>query len=392
MIELRGLTWDHPRGLAPLRATAAAYAEAHPDVHVAWDVRSLQAFGDQPLEDLARRFDLLVIDHPFAGAVARGRWLLPLDEHLEEDFLAEQAAQSVGLSHDSYRYKGHQWALAIDAAAQVSAFRPDLLEQRGLAVPRTWDEVLALARRSGPPSVALPATPVNIVNSFFSLCAIHGESPGRDGARLIGRETGRMALAILGALLRSAHPASLELDPPGTLELMSLSDEIAYCPLLFGYCNYGRPGYAPHLCRFTNIPVPQRGAQPIGGTLGGTGLAISSQCSTPAVACDYAQWVAGAECQRTLYVESGGQPGNVVAWKDAEANAATTNFFLDTLVTVESAYLRPRYDGFVAFQDKAGILLHTHVRTGGDDSELLDRLDALYRASRGEGGAESPTL
>src|SRR5260370_18996412 len=121
MAELRGITWDHPRGMAPMLATAAAYEQAHPGTRITWTARSLQAFGDQPLEELASRFDLLVIDHPFAGVAARAGCLLPLDEHLPAAFLEEQARQSVGPSHRSYQHAGHQWAVAIAAAAQVSA-------------------------------------------------------------------------------------------------------------------------------------------------------------------------------------------------------------------------------------------------------------------------------
>ena len=138
MITLRGITWDHPRGLAPMQATAAAWEREH-GVRVEWTARSLHAIGAQPIEELAAHYDLLVVDHPFAGVAARTGLVLALDQHLPPAFLKEQAAQSVGLSHPSYHYEGHQWALAIDAAAQVSSYRPELLERLGAAVPRTWD-------------------------------------------------------------------------------------------------------------------------------------------------------------------------------------------------------------------------------------------------------------
>jgi multiple sugar transport system substrate-binding protein len=171
MINLHGITWDHPRGLAPLRGTAAAW-EREQGVRVEWTARSLHAFGAQPIEELTAHYDLLVIDHPFAGVAARTGLLLPFDQHLPAEFLQEQAAQSVGLSHLSYQYEGHQWALAIDAAAQVSSYRPDLLERLDASVLRTWDEVLALAGRAHGPWLAMPLSPVNAICSFFTpLCA-----------------------------------------------------------------------------------------------------------------------------------------------------------------------------------------------------------------------------
>jgi len=109
MIELRGITWDHPRGLDPLVATAAAYARTHVDVRITWSARSLQAFGDQPIDQLVEDYDLLVIDHPFVGAGARHGYLIPLDAHLPAAFLEAQAAQSVGPSYRGCVRTQNQW-------------------------------------------------------------------------------------------------------------------------------------------------------------------------------------------------------------------------------------------------------------------------------------------
>jgi multiple sugar transport system substrate-binding protein len=143
-VELKGVSWDHPRGHDCMVATARAYAAVRPDVRVEWQTRSLQDFADFPVQKLAETYDLLVIDHPFVGFAAADGCLLPLDEHLGEAFLDDQAANSVGPSHRSYRYGGHQWALATDAAGHVAAYRPDLLDEIG-GLPRTWDDVLAVA-------------------------------------------------------------------------------------------------------------------------------------------------------------------------------------------------------------------------------------------------------
>ena len=164
MIELRGISWDHPRGHDPMVTTAVSYAAAHPDVRVIWDTRSLKDFRDFPIERLTDTYDLLVIDHPFVGFAAATGCLSPLDELIEAPFLADQAANSVGPSHRSYSYSGHQWALATDAAGHVSAYRPDLVERLDIEVPRSWDQVLPLAeerRRAEVARVAIPLVPTD---------------------------------------------------------------------------------------------------------------------------------------------------------------------------------------------------------------------------------------
>jgi len=378
---LRGITWDHPRGLDPMRATATRFAEEHTGMRIDWVARSLQAFGEESIEELAREYDLLVIDHPFVGTAARSGCLLQLDSYLPSAFLAAQERESVGPSHRSYAYDGHQWALAIDAAAQVSAYRPDLLAMADRSVPLSWAEVFELADLAGRARVAMPLNPVNVICSFLTLCANHGEPPGREETRLVGRATGRIALDILRRLIERLHPESLDFTPPRLLDRMSTTNDIVYCPLLFGYSNYARRGYAPYLCRFANIPSVA-GSGLYGALLGGAGLAISSRCQAVSAACAYAQWVASPDCQRTVYVASGGQPANRLAWTDPAVNAATSDFFDDTLETLDHAYVRPRHDGYIQGHDISGLVLHDYLRNGGSERSTLDRLDALYVGSR----------
>ena len=378
MIELKGITWDHPRGLAPLLATAAHFTQENPEIRIEWKVRSLAEFGEQSIEQLAENYDLLVIDHPFVGTAARSRCLLPLEEHLPAAFLAEQSQDSVGPSYRSYTYDGHQWALAVDAAGHVSAYRPELLESDRANVPRTWHEVLELANRS---SVAIPLNPAGVIDSFLTLCANLGEEPGRRRDHLVSRSTANKALELLRTLIRRISGESFLLDPPRVLDRMSTTNDISYCPLLFGYSNYSRPGKIPYLCHFTNIPGVEKSSGPRGALLGGTGLAISTSCQAVAAASRYLQWVTSPECQRTLYFESGGQPGNRAAWIDASVNAGANSFFLNTLETLEQAYVRPRYDGFVEFHDQVGLLLHDHLRSRSEKLDIWAEINELYLKS-----------
>jgi multiple sugar transport system substrate-binding protein len=159
---------------------------------------------------------------------------------------------------------------------------------------------------------------------------------------------------------------------------MSTTDDIAYCPLAFGYSNYARNGYRRSRLSFTNIPSSGV-AGCTGATLGGAGIAVSKRCSHIESAVQYATWVAGADCQRTLYVQSGGQPGNRRAWMDPEANALTNGFFHSTLATLEKAFLRPRFAGFPEFQNAAFQAVWKYLKDDESPDITLNRLDDLYR-------------
>ena len=207
---LTGITWNHSRGYLPLVATAQRFMDRDPGVTIDWQKRSLQAFADEPIERLAERFDLIVIDHPFAGYAAARPTLVPLDEHLPDGYLADQAANSVGPSHASYNYGGHQWALAIDAATPVSSWRPDLLARYQVELPRTWEDLLALARRG---LVALPAIPIDSLMSFYMLCLALGEEPFVCAEAVVSREIGVAALEAVRELVTPLRAGLLGAQP-----------------------------------------------------------------------------------------------------------------------------------------------------------------------------------
>lgn len=383
-IHLRGITWNHSRGFLPMVATAQRFAETHPGIEIAWEKRSLQEFADYPVEKLAETFDLLVIDHPFVGYAARHRILAPLDDNLDADFLDDQSQNSVGRSHESYFYGGHQWALAIDAATPVSSWRPDLLAQASASPPETWKELLALARRG---LVAFPSIPVDSLMNFYMCCCALGEGPFKADGALIDTEAGSEALAMLRELVSLSPPEILSWNPIATYEAMARRDEIAYCPFAYGYSNYSRQGYAQNVLQFGDL-CRIRGSERARTTLGGTGLAISAACRNPEIALEYARYAASPGCQKTLYVQSGGQPGHRSAWTDTEVNRSTGDFFQNTLPALDRAYLRPRYAGYIYFQDHAALAVHKFLREGGDPRPVMRELQSLYeRSKESEAGA-----
>lgn len=353
--HLRGITWGHDRGFAPLDGTRKLYSDLGRGVEVTWEARSLQAFADLSIDTLAQRFDLLVIDHPFVGAIADTGSVVPLDEWIPAELLSSQREDAVGASHESYSYMGHQWAFALDAAAQVTAYRPDLMARADAALPRTWEDVLGLCDRlqEAQLTMALPTKPIDAFMCFCSLCANAGREPyDSDGVLTVDDHTVRQTLDLLRELISRAYPASTSLDPPQTLEIMAKSDAIAYVPLLFGYSNYARPGHYPNLVAFCDIP--SHGSGPIGSILGGAGIAVSASSDHVAQAVEYASWLVAADIQRGAYFETGGQPARRSAWLDANVNARSANFFRDTVATVENAYLRPRCRGVITLQERAG--------------------------------------
>ncbi|WP_258104696.1 ABC transporter substrate-binding protein [Marinoscillum sp. MHG1-6] len=375
-VTLKGITWGHSRGITPLLAYAQRFNEKHPDVEVTWKKRTLQEFADFPIEKLVNDYDLLIIDHPWVGCADATRCVLPLDEYLSKEYLEDQAKNSVGFSHASYNYGGHQWALAIDAATPVASYRQDLFEANGASLPETWEDLLGLAAKG---KVSAPAIPIDLLMNFYMFCVAQGVEPFQSKEEVIDAETGLKALEIMREFYGLLDKDMFTRNPIAIANLMSTSDDYWYCPFAYGYSNYSRVGYADKLLHYTGL-VTFSGKR-LRSTLGGTGLAVSASSANKEWAVKFAEEVVSGEIQATLYTENGGQPGHLKAWESETNNLLTHHFFKNTLETLQEAYVRPRYNKYLHFQDHAGHPIQEYLRDGGNSQEVLDKINKIYRDS-----------
>jgi multiple sugar transport system substrate-binding protein len=369
-VALRGITWDHPRAYEPLVAATHEFVSAHGSVAVEWSTRSLFEFGEGDVRSLADAFDLLIIDHPSSGLIAASHCCLALDKYVGANDLRVMSEEYVGASFASYLFDGRQWALPIDAACHVTASRPDLLARAGVGLlPTTWPDVVELAEYLAGRSdgcLVMPWSPTDVLMSLYSIHHAAAEKGGDDVAAWTA------SLELLGQVATLADPSEDErrTSPINVLDRMSLTDEVAYCPVLFGYSNYSRTGFRPNLVTFSNAPGRDVGHH--GSILGGAGIAVSATTAFPEVAVELCRFLTSSEIQAGTYVRTGGQPAHRAAWNDDRANELTNGFFSNTLDTIESSYLRPRHLGYVEAQNECGRLLHEWLFSGarGDAAEL----------------------
>lgn len=378
MTVLKGIAWNHTRGFVSIVACAQRFEELHPDISIIWEKRSLQAFADASMEQLASAYDLIIMDHPHTALAATEGLLLPYEDWLEEEFLADQAANSVGGSHGSYRFMGKQWTLATDAAAPIATWRPDLMEKHSLELPQTWEDVINLAKRG---FVTVSAFPIDMLMHSYTFCAALGCEPFKYD-QLAPDDILTAALTELRKLVALCDPACLDRNPIRTAEWMSQTDNprAAYCPFAYGYSNYSRPRYAPHLLKAGGL-VSHNGRR-LRSTLGGAGIAVASKTSHPRACMDFARFTASPETQKGIYFQSGGQPGHRAAWLDDDVNAASNDFFRDTLRTLDESLLRPQFPGYMAFQDEATPVAHAAVAGRMTPSSAAVAINRLYQKHR----------
>lgn len=378
MTELRGITWNHTRGYTPLVACAQRFGEIHPDVTVTWARRSLVEFGEMPVEELAQRFDLLVIDHPFIGQAARRKVFRPLDGLLQPAVIAGWQQVSVGGSTDSYRYDAQTWAAPIDAACPVAVWREDLLSQAGTPPPRDWAGLLVLAKRG---LVLIPGMHTDAIHHFYMLLLALGAEPGVGEETIAPVETCAEALEELARLYALVPETCQHMNPIAVHEALAREDSAqAYCPFAFGYSNYSRRSYAPRTLRAG--PPPRWRTEFLRTTLGGTGLAIAAGCLASEWAARFVEFVAAGETQRGLYWQTGGQPAHRSAWTDEANNAETAGYLAATLPTLDAAWVRPRFPGYLHFQDQAAHVVHEAACRRKAIPAAVEQMNALWREAR----------
>lgn len=391
---LRGITWDHPRGYAALAELARLDAGADGrygavPAPLTWHRQPLAGFESTPIADLARRYDLLVIDHPGLGAATTA--LHPLGELFRPPELAAWAAATVGPSQRSYRYAGHQWALPVDAATQVCVVRPDLMD--GRPPPATWPEAAALARET---RLALVLGGPHALLSLLAICAAQGAPPvaeADDGTPAGGfaddaatRDAVLLGLGLLAGVWAHTDQPLAAGNPIDVLEAMAAGDaaagDVPACaPLVYGYVTYSEPGRRAHPLTACDAPAWWPGGPP-GSVLGGTGVAVSRRVAgadLPAARA-HVRRLLTVPVQTELVPRAGGQPALRAAWESGAVNAACGGFYRRTRATLDQAWVRPRFAGWIAFQDRGSAIVREGLRDRAAPRDVLRGLRSAFDA------------
>ena len=374
MIQLKGMTWDHSRGYDPMIATSEFFSKKHNNkIQINWEKRSLQAFADRPIDQMVDEYDLMVIDYPHVGEVSAKGLLQKFDIDGYQDELNLLKEQSVGLSHQSYNIDGHQWALAIDAATQVSCFRKDLIS----SLPQSWNDLLNLSKQN---KVLWPLKPVHAISSFYSIYNNITEEFNPEDKNFINKEFGIKSLEMMKNISTYLISDCFVMDPINTAEILSSNDDFYYSPYTYGFSNYSRENYRANILTYGNVlNLSNKG--PYGTHLGGTGIAISNKSNHKDLALEYSYWIAGADCQQTLFYTSGGQPGNSLAWENQQINNECNSFFNNTRLTLNQAWIRPRHNGYMKFQDESGNIINEYLQSNISERIIIDKLKKMYAES-----------
>ncbi|HUZ18339.1 MAG TPA: ABC transporter substrate-binding protein [Spirochaetia bacterium] len=138
-----------------------AYTKLHPNVtfqvlKLPYDSQYQKVVID--MKSGTGTYDLIMIDDPNAPQFMKAGWLASLDQQLSqrgEKLDPDLISAAVRVGRYPYSDSGTLYALPHVGNVEMFAFRKDLIAKYGLAVPKTWTDVLADAKalKADDPSV-----------------------------------------------------------------------------------------------------------------------------------------------------------------------------------------------------------------------------------------------
>lgn len=359
-MNLKGLTWDHPRGYHALQTSLEW---EHCPIEK-WDVQPLSGFEETPLHELASHYDLLVIDHPHLGQAIASDCLQPLDAQLSPMWLEGLKTHCIGQAAHSYWLDNHCWALPLDASSQIMAYRS---EQRDTALAiNGWLDLLRSRCRfqlclAGPHSTL----------QLLALSLAVGSS-GPNNHQFMSIHDGVEAVDLMKSLFLTSVAPSTFLNPIEILDTLNDSSKFDLCPFVYGYVNYSQVPSRIEVCAPpSNISI-----------LGGTGIAITNKCHVTNELLLYLKKLLSSDVQNTFIPEYNGQPSFKSAWKNTDVNQRVNHFYHHAYTTVDNAYLRPRYAGYIDFQDAAAQLIRKGLTNRTSSKQMVKEINLLYSKTR----------
>jgi len=345
MIHIRYLASPDVGGFS--KVIIERFERAHPGLKV--DMIEGPAAGDARENMYSTAFmgeedsyDLAYVDVAWVPKFAAQGWLLPLDALMPaaelDNFLPGDVTGS--------RYQGKLYRVPIQSDGGMLYYRKDLLAEKNIPVPRTWEELVSAAKKTRTSSIAgfvfQGKQYEGLVCGFLELVwGFGGDLLDSSGNVRIEEPP---AVAALSALVDAIH-----VDGIVPQSVLTYQEEETRNVFQEGRAVFMRNWpYAWNLMQQEGSPVRGKiGIVPMvagpGGkpaaTLGGWGFAVSAYSRHPQEAYAVAEFFASAESQKLAFFKGGILPSRRALYSDPDVLKAAPH--MKDLGRV-LAYARPR--------------------------------------------------
>lgn len=328
-------------------------------------------------------YDVIGMDYAWMQQYVNSGYLVPLND------MAAQAADAIKMTDYIKAYvdwgtiDGSQYALPWFGAVYMLTYRTDLLEQAGVAVPRTWDEYVAAAKTLKEKTGIAGSTFIGkrddpLLDEYWSVAWSYGAQITNDGkTSAMNSPQAVQALQTWSQVLPSAPGDALATDWPaaaaqfseGKTAMMLNFSDTSDALIADNSKVKGKVGFAPLPSGPTGKRTPN---------LGGWGLGVSSKSKHQQEAFDFVAWATSAE-QQQAGLANGGSASRVSVLSDP-ANQQKYPYFSAALANYQDAIFFPRTEHWVdweaAMAPPLSDALSGQISIAAGVAEASKRLDA----------------
>lgn len=354
--QLRGITWNHPRGILPFVESSALYAERN-QVAVEWEAFDWDEFRERQFKELGKAspyYDLIQYDHPWVGTYSSNQWLEPMDDYLSEEKKRYLDAEIPKVVVDSYIWKEKLWALPVDMGAHVSLWRKEVLDSLGLGVPQSWEDVLETGKVLTECGYPRPYGFANkTYQGFLFFLELLAELGGIEEGFSKAFKSDKVvrALALMSELATFTHPDSIRWNPWDVVRAVADQDSVVAAPSVFGYVDAVTKYRFSETLTTQLVPrLDETGMR--SSILGGVGMGINHATRKKRESFEYCWFNLEREtCQMIL--ENNGQP----AVRVPSSSERIDDYMSALRRNVEVAFVRPRFSAWPNVEKEMGLVI-----------------------------------
>ncbi len=354
-----------PRYGFAAKGMAKEYMKLHPDVDIVVETYPWEEYAGKIALDVAgggAAYDIIWIDYKFIGGYADANYLLAFDTYLLQDpeFWQDLQSDIYDVVLGMYNYKGKWWAVPSDGNTQVFYYRQDVLDNAGVKVPTTWEEVFAAAPKiHNPPSFY--AAGANLKRFwaadvwFAPFMSAGGYFWDENYVPTIDTPAGVEAAELILKLYKLCPPDAIGWAEADLYEAMGSAGVVGMAPAQWAGNVLTNPDAALLADKIGVTFCPKYKGKLV-LPQGGFGLGINARSFYQDVAWDFIKFYMSRENQQ-LVVSYTGQPARVSALTDP-VNVARSPYFAVLGKALKYAIPRPVIAEFSIVENIMGVELN----------------------------------
>ena len=338
-----------------LKAAADEWNKTH-DVKVTVDLFDYDPTRERTVLSFSsgkNDYDVIGMDYAWMQQYVNSGYLTPLND------MAAKAADTIKMDDyikayvDWSKIDGTQYALPWFGAVYMLTYRTDLLQQAGVAVPKTWDEYVAAAKTLKEKTGIAGSTFIGkrddpLLDEYWSVAWSYGAQITNDGkTSALNTPAAVQALETWSKVLPSAPGDALATDWPaaaaqfseGKTAMMLNFSDTSDALIADTSKVKGKVGFAPLPAGPTGKRTPN---------LGGWGLGISAKSKHQQDAFDFVAWATSRE-QQQVALANGGSTNRTSVLSDP-ANQQKYPYFSAALANYNESIFFPRTEHWVDWE------------------------------------------